>query len=259
SEEEALVAELNDDLVAIRRLGAGGLGGDPAEGDRGPDGAPKAEGGDIDLMLASIRDEVQTSLEGEAGWLGRLRALSTPARLGLVVGVVVALTALIVVTTPRQDLSEYPVLRMAMILVVLGALAATASWRLLRPLHLPRPSAASDRVLLVLGVLAPVVAALWPMHEHVHVHEASVGFLESAFRCSAFGGLFGLPVLGLAVVLRRARVDGAAVAALAGVTAGLTANLVLQLHCPMTDPAHILVGHVSLVLLLAPVAAFWRR
>jgi hypothetical protein len=71
--------------------------------------------------------------------------------------------------------------------------------------------------------------------------------------------MLGLPVLLVAFAVRRAEVDGAALGALAGVAAGLTGNLALQVHCPITHTAHLLIGHATLIIVLGTAAFLWRR
>lgn len=235
------LADLERDLAALRELAA-------APDDHGPD----------DDVLAALRTRIEADQEAEKGLLGRLRSLPTTTRRLVAGAVALGFTLLSGLLLPRPNLGQYPTLRMALILGAMAVLCGVAVWRILKPLHEPRPSATADRVLLVLGVLAPVLFACWPMPAELR-HEATGTFVGRAMSCLAFGGVLGIPVLGLAVAMRRARVDGAAVAALAGVAAGLTANLGLQLHCPATDPSHILVSHASLVVLLAPAAALWRR
>jgi hypothetical protein len=77
--------------------------------------------------------------------------------------------------------------------------------------------------------------------------------------CFVYGLLFALPVLVLARVVDRGehRIGRAALcAALAG---GLTANLGLHLHCPITHAGHLLLGHATLVLALVGVYALRDR
>lgn len=235
------LAELEHEMAALRSL-TGREAPEPVDDD----------------LLASLRAKVDEDVAAEVGLVAKLRALPTPQRVGLVAGVTLLFTLVSGLAMPRPDLAQYPEVRMALILGLMAALCGWALWRILRPLHLPRPSPIADRILLVLGVLAPLAFALWPMPTMAHAEHAG-SFVGRAMGCLAFGSALGIPVLGLAIVLRRARVDGAAVAALAGVAAGLTANLGLQLHCPIHDPAHLVVAHASLVLLLAPAAILWRR
>ncbi len=212
-----------------------------------------------DAELAQLRGRVDDDLRAEQGVVGRLRSLRTTHKVLIILAVIALVTAFAVVTKPRSDLSAYPGVRMGVTLLVLSMVSGAATWRLLRPLHAPPPNVWMSRALLVLGVLTPVVLALFPI-DHVGAPAGEgVAFAAACGKCLGYGGAFGLPVLILAFAVRRSRVDGAAVAALAGIAAGLTGNLTLQVHCPITDPSHLLVGHVMLLAILGGAAAVWKR
>ena len=120
-------------------------------------------------------------------------------------------------------------------------------------------------MLLIVGAAMPFLLVLIPI-EHIGAQPGEGGaFVVLCLKCFSFGLVFGLPVLLLAYATRRANVDGAGVVALAGVAAALTGNLALHLHCPVTDVAHIMLGHASLVFflgltaaLLMPACRVWR-
>lgn len=212
-----------------------------------------------DAQLSALQSRVEADRSGDTGLGGRLRALSTSRRILLVMTVVVLVTAVAFVTTPRPDLAHYPAARMALSLGLLVAVTGAAAWRLLRPLHLPPPGVWTSRALLVIGVLTPCVLALVPIHHPGAPAGEGVAFAAACGKCLGFGAALGLPVLFLAFWARRARIDGAAVAALGGVAAGLTGNLTLQVHCPITESTHLLLGHAGLLVVLGAVAARWQR
>lgn len=241
SDIDALSSDMAEDMRAARELLGGGHQAELPPG------------------LEALRKRVDADLDREKGLMATLRDRPTPQRIALVLlltGLLVGVTA---AAAPRGELADYPIVRMAIVLVALSGVTGVAIWRLLRPLHLPKPSTASTRLLLVAGVLAPTVAALWPLYGHVgHDPGHGMAFAVGCGRCMAFGAVMGAPVLALATLMRRSRVDGAAVVALAGVAAGLVGNLTLQLHCPVTDPIHLLLAHASLALILGVVALRWR-
>jgi hypothetical protein len=222
------------------------------EGGAGDTAAP-------DAVLGDLRKRVEGDLATEKGALARLRALPTSQRILVVLATMTAMTVLSVVLTPRPDLAEYPAVRMAVSLALLAVVTGAATWRLLRPLYAPPPSIWLSRALLVMGPLLPLALALIPIdHSGAHPGEGAA-FAVQCSKCLAFGGFMGFPVLLLALLARRSRMDGAAVAALGGVAAALTGDLALQLHCPITNPAHLIVGHALLVVVVAVVAALWHR
>lgn len=209
--------------------------------------------------IAALETRVKALLAEERGLLATLRSLRTRHRTLLVLVVSVSVTAGALALRPRADLAHYPALRMALTLAVLFALTASASWRLLRPLHLPRPRRSVSLLLALAGVSMPFFLSVIPLGHVGHPAGEGAEFVLGCARCVGFGGLLGLPVLVLAFAVRRADVDGAAIAALAGVAAGLTGNLILQVHCSITDPAHLLGGHALLLIILAGAAWLWRR
>jgi hypothetical protein len=209
--------------------------------------------------LRPLQARVKNLLAEERGLIASLRSLPTHQRVSLVLALSVLVTVGALLLTPRGDLAAYPAARMAITLAILFTVTAFASWRLLRPLHLPPPRRAGSTVLLVGGMLMPFVMSVLPLGHIGHPPGLGAEFVFGCMRCLLFGGALGLPVLILALTMRRAAVDGAAVAALAGVAAGLTGNLVLQVHCPITDQAHLLGGHALLLVVLAAAAWLWRR
>jgi Negative regulator of sigma F len=209
--------------------------------------------------LGPLEAEVTNLVTSETGTRATLRALVTGQRIGMLVAAVVVLGAITAAVTPRMDLASYPKGRMAAVLVLLAVLTTVATVRLLRPLHLPAPSLMSSRLLLLAGLVTPFVVSIVPLHDHVGGPAGEgMAFAIGCFKCLGFGGALGLPVLLLAFAMRRATVDGAAIAALAGVAAGLAGNVTLQLHCPIVDPLHLVIGHALLLVIFGTAAALWQ-
>jgi hypothetical protein len=212
-----------------------------------------------DVDLEPLRREVHRALAQERGVVARLRSLRTSHRILLVVLLAALVTLAAALATPRHDLGEVPFARMMATLAVFAALTAAASWRMLRPLHAPPPSMWSGRALIAAGLLSPCLFALGPL-EHVGLSAGEgADFVACCGKCIGFGGALALPVFVLALLARRSTVDGAVVAALGGVAAGLTGNLGLQVHCAVTEPAHVLASHELLVLVSTGTALLWRR
>jgi hypothetical protein len=239
-------AELADDMAAIRAIaGAHAVGsGALASGESAED-------------LRSLETRVQARIARERGVLAWLCSLSTPMRLALVCGTLSLLVVAAALFLPRrEDLAAYPLWRMVLTLAVFALLAAGASWRVLRPLHLPPASTRLSTMLLVLGLAIPCALAVIPLPHQGVAAGAGAQFALECGRCAGFGAVMGLPVLVLALMAGRSRIEGV-VAALAGVAAGLTGNLVLQLHCPNTDVGHQLLGHWVVLLVLPIATALW--
>lgn len=214
-----------------------------------------------EAIADSIRGEITERIAAERGLVATLRALPTSQRLAGIVLASLAVTVLAWLMMPRADMDHYPRGRMLITLGALFGLTVAANLRLLRPLHLPKPPAWTGAVLLLAGIAAPIVLAVVPLtafgHEEFAAGEGGA-FAVGCFKCLSFGAVLGLPVLLLAGLMRRANVDGAAIVALGGVAAGLTGNLTLQVHCPIVDTGHLLLGHASLLFILIAAILLWR-
>jgi hypothetical protein len=93
------------------------------------------------------------------------------------------------------------------------------------------------------------------------VHPASLhaegwpALLQRATPCLAIGLAIGALFYGVLALLDR---GGSYRAPAMAVASGLAANLALQLHCPVTAPLHMVVGHLGVALLLVAAALFLR-
>jgi hypothetical protein len=211
-------------------------------------------GPDLRAALAALNARIAQS--ESSGW-ERVRSLSTRTRAWLAWGGVLGVTLLTLVATPRVELSAYPwprmLLSLAVIAVLCGALLVPAlgSWH--HPALTPRRALG-----WVLGAwLASVALSLLPEAHVMLPHTASERGqeLRRALGCLGFGFALGLPVFMLCRWLGRGAPSSSVAAA---AVAGLAGNAALQLHCPITEPAHLLLGHSTLglvVLVLALPAA----
>jgi hypothetical protein len=203
---------------------------------------------------------IQAALAGERSVAGWLRSRSTLERVGLLLFVVLAVTLVELFVRRRVDFGLYPTVPLLVMIAAFSLLIGLAVAACLRPLQETRLSPWAERGLIAAGVLMPV---LFYAGEPVHTaHPASLAgaggqLLERAGVCFVYGLLLALPVLVLARLLDRAEhrvVSGALCAALSG---GLTANLALHLHCPITHAGHLLLGHASLIVALIAAYASW--
>ena len=147
---------------------------------------------------------------------------------------------------------------MAAGLALLAALVAVTARLFLRPLQAPAPSRFGILGWALLGLAFPLVLHLLPEAHHlVHEHPESfegrgADFWPRAWRCLAFGTVTALPLLAVLLMTDRRDRIGTARGVLAAATAGLAGNLLLMLHCPLVDRAHLVAGHagVGVVFLL---------
>lgn len=198
-------------------------------------GGPMA---DADALFAALEQQVEASEKKPAGWL---KSRSTPTRRLIAFGAF-ALVAAYAVMSARDDLGSYPI---EQLVVSIGALLVLLGMSLvlaIRPLHEPALPTWKLGSLAGAAVLATVALAFLPGLGETTPAGASLFAMASP--CMYMGLALGLPVYAIArIVDRGTRLAGV----LAASAAGLTGNLFLQMHCPIDDPGHGLVGHASVV------------
>jgi hypothetical protein len=140
----------------------------------------------------------------------------------------------------RPDFSGYPSTRLV---VLLGLYAVGIAAAFGRELFLSvRRGALSDYFVILVGALGlPFLVAFAP------ATEASRSFgSEGALGCFVFGALLTLPTAALLWAFDRDDRLSTRTVALSAAALGLSANLVLELHCPNGNILHVLLGHASL-------------
>lgn len=212
-----------------------------------------------ELDASALLGEVLGSIDKERGFRAWLRSRSTPVR-ALVPFAAMALVAVFVALFKRRpDIPSFPAGLFAGVIALYVLLIGAAVALELRPLQRSAP-APWLRPLLVVGALAiPVLIAVLPLAHHAPLAYAPPGksFAALAFGCFTFGLVLAVPALLFLWASDRVAHRSFRLALLAAGFGGLVGNLVLQLHCPVTDPAHRLLGHASIGLVLAIVYATW--
>lgn len=222
--------------------------------------SPDPAGADLGPLKAALARR----LERERGPLAWLRSRATPVRIVLALAAALVTLVAVLLLTPRADLATYPTGRMALALIPMLAGLAWLANDALRPMHLPPATRLRIGLALGAGLLIPLGLAIMPQAHTAHP-ASLVGmgedFWPRAVACFVFGLITGLPVLVIAQLADRGGGWlGRLLLALA--VAGLAGNLALQLHCPITHPAHLLAGHASVGVALVLVMAgplFWLR
>jgi hypothetical protein len=213
-------------------------------------------GAELDALFRDTLGRVQA----ERGLSAYLRSRTTLVRVLCAVALVVALAAAAALAFLRPDFSVYPQLRMVLVLaVIVGGLGVNA-WLALRPLQLPALPAWAAPISAAAALVALLAFYMLPAPETGHpasVHApGAAALLARALPCIGIGTGLGLVVFLAFTLLHRGGVwRGLAIAA----AAGLTANLVLQLHCPLTAPGHMIAAHLGVALLLVGFAALRAR
>lgn len=207
--------------------------------------------------LDALFEQVQMSVDRDRGALGWLKSRSTPMRVAAALAVPTALVAFQLLTKLRVDISVYPVGRMVVEVTALLIGTVGATMMALRPLQRThRPAFTWAWLVLVLAVPF-LMAATGPAHLAHPASLEGVGddFWRRALACFGYGVAMAAPAwVALALFDRQASKAGAIVLVTAAVS-GLVGNFVLHVHCPLTDPMHLLVGHATVGIALLPIAA----
>jgi hypothetical protein len=212
---------------------------------------------DIEATLGAV----EKTVAAERGLRAALRNARTSVRLSLAAAVAGSSVLAVLTLRPRADLGLYPKGRLLAAVLILALLAGAALLRGLRPSHLPSLATWRTALLLVAAVLAPIVLALLPpAHTLTPLSLGGGGddLVGRALACLGFG-LAAALVPGVALWLID-RGTGPSRWLAAAAAAGLVGTLALELHCPLTGPAHLLLGHatVSLVAVAAVAGAVLR-
>ena len=125
----------------------------------------------------------------------------------------------------------------------------------LRPLS--RPALDSRAVARALGWVTLVLAGLYVMPAAHTDHPASLqqpgawAVVLRALPCLVVGAMIAL---GAVLALLAFDRGGSRRAVLLAGAGSIAANLLLLLHCPMTAPVHMLVGHLGVLVLVVAAA-----
>ncbi len=191
---------------------------------------------DVDQLL----QRVSTELESEVGLRARVRSLPTGTRLVALVAVAGALAGYQLLMHRRADFAQYsPVVFWGVALLLLLALSA-GGWALLRGVLAPLGTRGLRWPVLLL-LLPALVALLVPLGAG-----GAEAAPDAAGSCFSYGAAVVVPVLLLLWLLERRDAPPLSVLVAAGGVAGLAANLLLHVHCPSVQLAHLLLGHASI-------------
>lgn len=218
---------------------------------------------DLETMAAALRQDLERE---ESTWFGKLRSLATPQRLTLVLMVMLALIVYVWLGPRRADIAEYPARRMLLVLTTLGIVGLGGLSLALESLS-ERPRPTPRLAYFLFGLALPTALAALPA-AHV-AHPASTqglgaDLMPRALACLLWGTAIALPVILLLRGLDRFEGGHSGRSALIAVVGGLFGNIALQLHCPLTGPAHLLLGHATvsglvLIVYFTAVALTRRR
>lgn len=252
-----------DDLRAILKRGEVPAG--PAVDEHLKDCAPCAELVDDEAALAralgdeaeptptemdSMLTSVKLSVRQEVGPRAYVRSRSTNVRRALAGGALAGVAAFVAIASPRGDLATMGKLRLVAAMTLYSGLAFAAMHVALRPLTKPSGPDGPGRLLVVAGLATATGFALAPLASGESLTATGMSFAPMVASCFGFGTVFALPLLVLGWALDRGGYLVGSRLLLAGAAAGLAGNLFLELHCDVQLPAHLLMGHVTVVVAL---------
>lgn len=201
---------------------------------------------DLDALLARTR----ATVEADRGATVAIKRLSTPARIGLVLGAAGATAGLTLVAAARPDLATLSMGHLALELggslvaaLVAVALAMRPEWR-----PEARPAVAWGALGFAVGV--PALLAAIPAPGAGLTLPADL-WLKATIGCFGYATVMALAVVGTWRLVERRKHAGALQWATALAGACAVGTLSLQLHCPVTELSHLLLGHGAVGLVWA--------
>jgi hypothetical protein len=184
--------------------------------------------------------QIEGELAREKGPRAWLRSRPTPVRFTLVLLPLLLVLIAGGLLRQRADLEHYPMLRVALLLCVYFLAITLALGKKLS--ESPRRDALGDYVgLLTFAVAVPALAAFAPA-----TAVAGQAAPDGALGCFGYGALLTLPIALLIWALDRNDRPSLRTVCLSAAALGLSANLLLELHCANNNPEHLLLGHASL-------------
>ncbi|HKO50741.1 MAG TPA: hypothetical protein VJV79_23635 [Polyangiaceae bacterium] len=197
--------------------------------------------------------QIEEKLARETGPRAWLRSRPSAVRFTLVLLPLLSILIVGGLLWQRADFAQYPLPRVALLLcmyllAILLALAKELS-------ESPRPDAVRDHFgLLAFALAVPVLAAFAPATEASRHAEPG-----GAFSCFCYGALLTLPIAALLWACNRNDRLSVRTVCLSAAALGLSANLLLELHCGNGNVTHVLVGHASLGVAWVAAWALTRR
>lgn len=184
--------------------------------------------------------KLEADLGRETGPRSWLRSRPTRLRFGALLLSVLLVVGLGGALRQRPDFAEYPAARLVLLLGVYSAGVLLAFGK---ELYLSaRRGSLADHVGLLLGALGlPFLIAFAPATESSR-HAGP----EGALSCFVYGALLTLPTAALLWAFDRDDRPSMRTVCLSAVALGLSADLVLELHCASGNALHLLLGHASI-------------
>ena len=185
-------------------------------------------------------EQLEARVASETGPRAWLRSRPTKLRALFAVSSVLLIVSLGGIAKPRPDIADYPTAPLALVLALYFVAIVVASSKELT--LAPRQSGFGVNPGLLIGGLGlPFFVAFLPATEASR-HFGPAGALS----CFAYGVALTVPVALLLWACDRDDKPSLRTVGLSAVALGLSANLVLELHCPNGNVLHLLLGHASI-------------
>jgi hypothetical protein len=188
----------------------------------------------------ALFERLEADVARETGLRAWLRSRPTRLRFALATLSVLVVVLLGGVLRPRSDFAEYPPTRLLLLLGVYGFGILIAFGKELH-LSAQRGTFAAHFGWLSAALGLPFLIAFAPATEASR-HAGPAG----ALNCFVYGALLTLPTAALLWAFDRDDQPSLRTVCLSAVALGLSANLLLELHCPSGNALHLLLGHASL-------------
>ena len=212
-----------------------------------------AQASDTPPIGDDVFSQIEQKLARETGPRAWLRSRPTRLRFTLLLLTVLSLGTTGGLLWHRADFEQYPLLRVALLLCVyLFAIALAFGKELSEQRR--RESFRDYLGLVVFALGVPFLAAFAPATEVSR--QAGPG---GALRCFGYGALLTLPIALLLWAFDRNDRPSLRTVCLSAAALGLSANLLLELHCNNGNPEHVLLGHASLGVAWLAAWAVTRR
>ena len=203
-------------------------------------------------------ERLQKAIERERGLIGWLRSRQTGTRLAIMVVPILATVLWVLRFSVRPDLAEAGI-RISVATLIYGC----ALLGVLSVAFRPGWPTTLARFFLSLGVGGTLGLALVPLATGQPISGPEIPFAAGALGCFIWGQTLALPILALGLLIERGGSDLTGRLLGIGGAAGLAGNLYLECHCPVARSDHLIMGHVTVLLVTLSIgvvlAAVSRR
>ena len=204
-----------------------------------------ADAAAVPAELGDMSAALFQAIEEDGGPLGALRRIPPWVRGAVLIALAAAIGIGEWITGLRPDFEAYPTQMMVLALLALGGPVIGLSIAGTRPLYRPPLPSGMFYGMLTTAVSIPLILGSMPApHDHPASNITGI-FIPATIACFGFGTLIASLVLIVHKLMdRRIHADRnvTALVALVGTVAG---TIALQIHCPFTDNAHLLIGHAG--------------